>query len=106
MKEFYIQWVIFFFCKFFFSNPGKGKFSISLWLKVVSPQAGYKTILAAGSPTWNTGVLLRVVGYAKRIFGRLIASSGYLTTPEAVLPDTLATWSHIAVANDYAGKGD
>ena len=91
----------------FFSNPEKGKFSISLWLKVVSPQAGYQTVFATGTPTWNTGVLFRVLDYAKRIIGRLITSAGHLLIPaETDLPDTLATWSHIAVANDYTGKAN
>ena len=82
------------------SNPGSGKFSISLWIRVVAPQSTTQTVFGTGS-SWNTGVLLRVNQMATHIFARAIASNMALHSGRINVYDTLKSWSHIVVAVDW-----
>ena len=78
------------------SNPGSDKFSISLWLRVSSPQSATQTVFQTGSTSWDTGVILQVTDSAKTITGRLITGSKHLYSQHNV-HDTLSTWTHIAM---------
>ena len=49
------------------------KFSISLWLRVSSPQSATQTVFQTGSTSWDTGVILEVTDSAKTISVRLIS---------------------------------
>ena len=84
------------------SNPGSDKFSISLWLRVSSPQSTTQTVFQTGSTSWDTGVLLQVTDSAKTISVRLITGIKHLYSQHNV-HDTLSTWTHIAMNFDYLG---
>ena len=79
-----------------YSNPGIDKFSISLWLRVSSPQSATQTVFQTGSTSWDTGVLLQVTDSAKTISGQLITGRKHLYSQHNV-HDTLSTWTHIAM---------
>lgn len=89
----------------FCSNPAEVKFSISLWLKVVSPHSGYQTVVGSGSPNSNTGFLVRVQNMGKTIIGYLITSGWYLNARcDTLTTDTLKKWTHLALTNDVNGE--
>ena len=84
------------------SNPRSDKFSISLWLRVSSPQSATQTVFQTGSTSWDTGVILQVTDSAKTISSRLIIYNRHLYSQHNV-HDTLSTWTHIAMNFHYPG---
>ena len=85
------------------SNPGKGKFSISFWLQVLSPHSAVQTVFRTGSTSWDTGVSLRLQNSATKIIARLITHDKHLYTGIIDTYDTLTTWSHFAINANYEG---
>ena len=75
--------------------------SISLWIRIASPQTRYQTIFGSGRTNSDTGVLLRVRKSATVIFARSIHSSQHLLTPDAQLPDKLQAWTHVVLTIDW-----
>ena len=84
------------------SNPGGSKFSISLWMRVLSPQSSAQMVFGTGSTSWDTGAIFQVKDSAKIISGRLIVAGKNLYS-EVNVHDTLATWSHILFNFSYSG---
>ncbi|XP_065053606.1 uncharacterized protein LOC135682574 isoform X2 [Rhopilema esculentum] len=83
------------------NNPADSKISISLWLRIASPQSGVQTIFGAGRYASDSGVLLRVTSSAKAIYARSLLSSKHLTTPEVQISDTLQSWTHVALTSNW-----
>eukprot|EP00795_Rhopilema_esculentum_P000362 gene362-10023_t len=82
------------------NNPEAGLCSLSLWLRIVSPNPGHQTVIGTGRLKWNTGLLVRVYNNAKSIIARFVAPEKHLSTKTS-LPDTLQSWTHLTVTSNW-----
>ena len=82
----------------FSSNPNGKEFTVSLWVKVVTPQSGSQILVGSGKKGDNTGLFIRVKTSATVIEIYRMTTTTYLTINKAI-GDALRSWAHIAIVN-------
>ena len=82
----------------FSSNPNGKEFTVSLWVKVVTPQSGSQILVGSGKIGDNTGLFIRIKTSATVIEIKRMTTASYLTI-DKVIGDALSSWTHIAIVN-------